>query len=188
MLKLLISDNNYLFVESLMGCLIATYRGIIIVLTFILIVCHLLMILSGIGNILSLFYFANDFKQCDAKIFIWLVFQSVLYVINVKTNNFLLIFFQIIVYGFGWLLLIQFDCEILYYVNNLIYFQQVILSVMLVSILVVLFFTLIEINSKGFDGACKSHISLAWIAITKFRWLKGVNKIKSIFVINSDEA
>jgi len=58
---------------------------------------------------------------------------------------------------------------------------------MLIGILIVLFFTLIEIHSKGFDGACKSHISLAWIAITKFRWLKGVNKIKNMFLINQDQ-
>lgn len=165
-----------------MECLNSLYKGLIILLTFILTVCHILMICSGIVNIIALFVFSNNFSYCDNKIFIWLLFQCILYFINVKTNNFLLIVFQLIIYVIGWIIIITFDCNEMYYVYNLIYFQQIILSIMLVSIMFVIFFTLVEINNKGFEKACKSDISLAWIAITKFRWLKNVNKIKKTFI------
>lgn len=166
--------------------LISLYRGIIIILTFVLITCHILMVCSGIANILALFFFANSFGFCDYKIFIWLLFQTILYFISIKTNNFLLILFQFIIYFFGWIIITEFDCNEINYAYNLIYFQQILLSVMLISILIVLFFTLIEIYNKGMEEACKSHISLAWIAITKFRWFKFVNKIKNIYISNDN--
>jgi len=142
------------------------------------------MICAGIANIICLFVFANDFNKCDAKIFIWLVFQSILYVVNLKTNNVLLILFQLIVYFVGWIIHITFDCVQLTYVNNLIFFQQTLLSTMLVSIFIVIFFTLVEISTKGFEAGCNSHVSIAWFAITKFQWLKCINKIKSLFIFD----
>jgi hypothetical protein len=53
---------------------------------------------------------------------------------------------------------------------------------MLISILIIIFFTMVEIGVNGFEEGCNSQVSLAWIAITKFRWLKSVNKIKNIYI------
>lgn len=163
-------------------CCKSLYRSTIVLITFVLVVCHLLMICAGIGNILCLFVFANKFSNCDARIYIWLIFQSILYVINIKTNKVLLILFQLIVYIFGWMIIATFTCSELIYLNNLIFFQQVLLTVMLISILIVIFFTLVEIGVKGFEEGCNSEVSLAWIAITKFKWLKSINKIKNIYI------